>query len=1153
MPTSTEIISVYSFLSEGPEVAKIQNRLMNFFIHRLPSQLDFYFPDGSLGITNIYDELIVSAVKDFQHYITFNFDPTFVATGEAGPKTQTYLKLDWGNKSDEELQREPLPVGRIIKGRIIDSNQNQPIKGVRVRMKLDPNNDLLSISNEDGGFELQLSDNIIFYQGIFPTPPKFQPIELRDSTVISTVELGSIGTGSLEEVEFSSTPNSFSGFYTDQPPNPSFENDVPNAIYNTTKVQMEVNTYGKEREKQINNLSSEGYYISTSKILEFTTKEEGNGYVIELKYPQVNTDRDGSIQEILPSKVALKSKRYTKDEFIEESTPGGVYRIRGSSNLITNKPKSKIKSLPEGLKIGDIIMAETPFGIFTLRYVVDTDNIVKKLPTIIRNAKEYVDRSNTGQLHQHYKWLIKKNGLEKKFKNNLTDYVNMQSDTTKFPTDYNDPDQKKSKDQIKNLINDGNLDLLINFMLQVDTREKSVNLGIRTSTNSTTGISKMNTKAASEWNQGLIAKVLYPGLKGKLNISEDVITEDQLQNIRNYEPPTEKNLGTIPPLQQFLNDINDGNTQYEDKGKFNVVELIYGPPQQIFPNIQLNFISPSLRNVMSSPEWGVLTKGAQNEIKNKTNINITGKKLAKVPVLIDDKLIEEQRDYVLNKQNIKNSSIASDEISPIKSNGEWVWNLGDISMVVNDPKLGLDEVERKKYIINDFVGKDGDKTLQDSILRKDIKNTIVDTIDATIMKVKEKLLQTLYDQLAEFGIKDPSFIIKTLREFQDVIDTTAEDLENNPENNNNTPNYDPYQSNSDDASTIGEFITGSLIGRLEGRTEGTITSTINTGENIVDISKELLNKDNPTTIKQIDTKIVVLEEQIELVSSMDEGMVNLGYITRDRDEILVALNEELKELKERKNIIQNFKKDIGVQIKILVQRGLLNFPKICPKKGGTLDQIVIIRNNLSSQINKMQKVLNGTFDTIDIFDKVITAYQQLKLVIITTYAALPLPLSTATAGVVSTLQDAKDILMDKNDVAIDKMKNKIEPALKILPIAIGVLNQIDSYMKLLDYLIEDCAEESNLKSGTFNLTPLLIASKQKQTIEDENPVVKEYKGFTFEVKEEVSNKEVKRRYAQALNAAGNISLVGSPSYSSNEQILINELIYQIELNKMVAI
>jgi len=718
-------------------------------------------------------------------------------------------------------------------------------------------------------------------------------------------------------------------------------------------------------------------------------------------------------------------------------------------------------------------------------------------------------------------------------------------DTTTFPTDYDNPDEKSSKDQIKSLIENGSLDVMINFMLQKDSREKVVNLG-----KTDLGI----TKEASKYNQGLIAKVLYPELRGKLNISNDTLTTDQVQNIRNYEPPTEEiDLSTIPPLQQFLNDINDGNTQYLDKGKFNVVELIYGPPQQIFPNIQLNFISPSLRNVMSSPEWEVLTKGAQNEIKNKTNINITGKKLAKVPIFIDDKLIEEQRDYVLNKQNIKNSSIASDEISPIKSNGEWVWNLGDISMVVNDPKLGLDEVERKKYIINDFVGKNGDKTLQDSILRKDIKNTIVDTIDATIMKVKEKLLQTLYDQLAEFGIKDPSFIIKTLREFQDVIDTTAEDLENTPENNNNTPNYNPYQSNNDDPSTIGEFITGSLIGRLEGRTEGTITSTINTGENIVDISKELLNKDNPTTLKQIDTKIVVLEEQIELVSSMDEGMVNLGYITRDRDEILVALNEELKELKERKNIIQNFKRDIGVQIKILVQRGLLNFPKTCPKKGGTLEQIVLVRNNLSSQINKMQKVLNGTFDTIDIFDKVITSYQQLKLVIITTYAALPLPLSTATAGVVSTLQDAKDILMDKNDVAIDKMKNKIEPALRILPIAIGVLNQIDSYMKLLDYLIEDCAEENNLKSGTFNLTPLLIASKQKQTIEDENPVVKEYKGFTFEVKEEVSNKEVKRRYAQALNAAGNISLVGSPSYSSNEQILINELIYQIELNKMVAI
>ena len=51
---------------------------------------------------------------------------------------------------------------------------------------------------------------------------------------------------------------------------------------------------------------------------------------------------------------------------------------------------------------------------------------------------------------------------------------------------------------------------------------------------------------------------------------------------------------------------------------------------------------------------------------------------------------------------------------------------------------------------------------------------------------------------------------------------------------------------------------------------------------------------------------------------------------------------------------------------------------------------------------------------------------------------------------------------------------------------------------------------------------------------------------------ENTGNDLRRRQAVARNSQGIIMLQGDPSYSSNDQILIDELVYYIQQNKLKA-
>jgi hypothetical protein len=1156
---------VYRKDDTGPDVIKIQQRLKVFLENQTTSLLE-YFPSGTI-LKNTFDSNVERTVIFFQKWVQQNIEPTFPATGEVGKQTWRYLWIDWlENPLDlEALKKNIIAPIRIISGKVIDKADSQPIRGVKVRMKLDPNNNLLTTTDQNGNFELQLTSNVIFYQGIFPTPSNYIPIENKSPTTI-VAKPEPISSSAFEKIELDFVPNNFSGYYTDEPPNSSFEDNFPGALYNSNNKENNneayfvVDKFSNKREELLRNYSIK----NPEKKLFIRFKEELPKYRFELWYGNVMGENN---TVLIPASKALESRLYTENEFLEDKE-GNVYRIAGTTKGQRNNLKSPPPaSLPAGYEVGDIYIqfSTTNQSALTLRYVIDTNFTLRQLPTEIRNGERYVDRSNNGALHQQYKWYINKNNKEAILRKNLKKYVNSQADDVGFPLDSNidsllpsgEPNplyQTKNKEQILDLVANKSLDLVINFMLQKDFREDYASLGGKKATNT---------------RLGDIAKIKPIGDSDGLKIDNgSSVTPQELIEIQNYVAPSPPIPPKLTAYEDFIKNINEGNKPYDGGGTFSIDELVIPKREQTFANVQLNFISPSLKKVQESSEWSFLPTEIQKEIKLHTRITFTGENLATIPDNSEGapEGALKQADYVLKFNNPiiktpKGQTITDNFILPLNGDGSWLWNLGNIRMSTESVSSGLEEVKRKKYIINDFVGKDGDKTLEDSIIRKDLKNAILDTIDASVITLRSKIIQQLYDMLAEFGIKNPESVLSTIREFKQIVDQSALDFKGDPQPSDfPPPSYNPYTGDPNDNSTLGEFITGSLlgtVGNLEGRTDGFINEIKLTEDNLQSVVKELFSSNNPTTLKQIDKAIKELEENLSTIVKQTETdsfvfanpQVSLGTTTIDRETLISNLENKINDLKERKDAISSFKTDIGVQLKILTLRGIINFPAVCPKKGGILENIINTRNKLSKQINNIQKTLNTSFTTVDTFETIITAYQDSKIAILAAYAVLPLPLITATAGVVSTLQDAKDILLEKNDGAIDKIKAKINPVLEKLPFAIGILNQIQSIMSMLDYLIKDCAEKSGEK-GTIQLTPLLIKSSEEETTENKNPPILEYKGFTFEIQEEVSSNKLKRRYAQALNASGNIALTGTPSYSSNEQILINELIFQIELNNL---
>ena len=217
----------------------------------------------------------------------------------------------------------------------------------------------------------------------------------------------------------------------------------------------------------------------------------------------------------------------------------------------------------------------------------------------------------------------------------------------------------------------------------------------------------------------------------------------------------------------------------------------------------------------------------------------------------------------------------------------------------------------------------------------------------------------------------------------------------------------------------------------------------------------------------------------------------------------------------------------------------------CPTQA-ELITLINKKNKLVKQLNNTLKLINNTTKALGITGGIIEglniAFNILK--------NLPIPVSTGVPGVpglpthvILAIQDNKD----KIDKLIGKLRTINTGILSILVLLRQVLLQALQLLNLLDSLVQKCYPDADQEKVALELTAL--TNQQSQQL---SPVIINVNGFEMGVETEVTNNSLKRRRAIARNKSGVVMLKGESSFSSIDQILIDELVFYIQQNDLKA-
>ena len=212
--------------------------------------------------------------------------------------------------------------------------------------------------------------------------------------------------------------------------------------------------------------------------------------------------------------------------------------------------------------------------------------------------------------------------------------------------------------------------------------------------------------------------------------------------------------------------------------------------------------------------------------------------------------------------------------------------------------------------------------------------------------------------------------------------------------------------------------------------------------------------------------------------------------------------------------------------------------KICPSNDLLLANI--------ARRNRIVKQLNQIFITIAANTALAVALNLIAAKI--KEANISLSLTPVFPGFpILTVQQVREIL----DELEQQNKDLNKQILVALIFLVASLTVILLLLKGIDELTEECAGEANLNMEPISqeLTDLTAEAAEEGVVGVNN-----INGFTLEVQTLDQNAvgTLKRRQAIGKNAQGIVMVKGDASFSSNDQVLLNELAYYIQSNDLKA-
>jgi len=397
--------------------------------------------------------------------------------------------------------------------------------------------------------------------------------------------------------------------------------------------------------------------------------------------------------------------------------------------------------------------------------------------------------------------------------------------------------------------------------------------------------------------------------------------------------------------------------------------------------------------------------------------------------------------------------------------------------------------------------------LPNKIQLKEIKGTVVNSITNEpipgVLVTNKLLKKDTTNKKGEFSIKHPDIIDTGLDPTKFPLSFTK--LKYGPFNTV------PYTSVGDIKSNLGIIALNPLESNLK--------------KDILDLLKF-----PPSTVEDYVTKDVTVDFNIQkkINVSIDDlkSMVIPLLLT------LVAAYG----ISKAKELIEKYEKDPKAALEEI--KNLIS----CPPKS-EIDKLVATKNKLVKKINDIFTVIDKTTKTLAKSEEILgTSSFTIK-----TLRQLPTPVAIGGVGiplnVITGVQDALKFL----DTLVEKLLYVNTTTLAILKLLREVLAQVLSILKLLDILTQYCYPNAGQSQISTELTALTI-QQSTQT----SPVVTNVNGFEISVITEQSNNSLKRRRAIARNKQGVVMLQGDLSFSSIDQILIDELVFYIQQNNLKA-
>lgn len=215
-------------------------------------------------------------------------------------------------------------------------------------------------------------------------------------------------------------------------------------------------------------------------------------------------------------------------------------------------------------------------------------------------------------------------------------------------------------------------------------------------------------------------------------------------------------------------------------------------------------------------------------------------------------------------------------------------------------------------------------------------------------------------------------------------------------------------------------------------------------------------------------------------------------------------------------------------------------PDKCPDEN-KLIELIKKRNNIASSLNVIYQsvdTLNNTFIGLG----AITSTAEL---LVNLLYSVPLPLTFSTLGVTNLSSNSVQDLKQK----ISKYKNLSLGASYVLTMIAQNLKRSNLLITEIDRLIVSCSKEKNISFTKINKEINKLTNDTTLKEIKDNQIT--YKGFTLDILTE-ENSDFPRRYAVAKDRKGVIVIKGNPSFTSNVEVLIEEIKFIIDTQNLTT-